>query len=98
MSKDKKTRQQKVIADLRRKLNNTKNNQISTVPTVSLKSVNLSQISMTKPTFTSTINSGAYLISDLKRTTFLTAILVGAEIILLFLLKHKIINLSMLQF
>ncbi|MDP3987963.1 MAG: hypothetical protein Q8P80_02360 [Candidatus Levybacteria bacterium] len=99
MSKHKKTRQQKIIAQLRRKINLEKQG------TESLLSVNqltaqLSQPQKTKFSYlptnlqkTAPAQTYAYLSHDLLKTALLTSSIAVAEILLFFLSKNHTLRL-----
>lgn len=97
MSKHKKTRQQKIIADLRRKIQQTQilhhpdssnfQKTVSFVPLVTQHTVPR-VIEKTYP----------YLSHDLLKTTVATSSIVFLELFLFFLLKKHIIVLPMLHF
>lgn len=87
MGKHKKTRQEKMIADLRRKLS-LQTTSPSTIPHLTLKLPTIPT-----PSQTSLIYSHDYLKSDLLKTTFITCSIIVAEIILFVLIKQQIIKL-----
>lgn len=99
MGKKKKTREQKIIADLR--------NQLAEVsPSYSLKTEEYPKQNTKKyisPPFIQVTPkaihvSYQYLYHDLTKTGILTLGIVAAQIILFFLLKNHIIKISMLNF
>lgn len=92
--KRRKTRQEKIIADLRKKLENKNpelasshehNHTTYSVPQHLLKKKNtpLSKVSPTSQTYT-------YVFQDLKKITLVTTSLIVAELILYFVLQAKI--------
>lgn len=106
MSKRKKTRQQKVIADLRRQLIQTTSNG-STTPSIKLNGNNpdttttkgLYSLNVSVPQQGNTIIVRAeYLKHDLLKTCMVTAAIVACELILFFGLKQHIFSLTGLQY
>jgi|GEM_PF-2380313 len=103
MSKRKKTRQQKIISDLRRKTQPQSSHPEKpeqskpTLPSYSFQvsSMNSSE-SVSKNDITAT--SYPFLIHDLKRTGILTFIFIAAELLLFFLLKQHIVKLPMISY
>lgn len=101
MAKRKKTRQQKIIADLRRQINAS---QTKSVPleekiekreqslslSLNLPKLNLSEKKQPVSTFTDT----SYLIKDLRKTAVLTTSIIAVQLILLFILKNNILTLN----
>jgi hypothetical protein len=88
MSKHKKTRKEKVIADYRHKLYTFVNK-------------NLSPEKITAPTATIAGNnypSTGYVIKDVLKTGILTLTIVAAQIILFFLLTRHVINLPFVKY
>jgi hypothetical protein len=88
MSKHKKTRKEKVIADYRHKL-------------YAFVSKNLSPEKIIIPTATITENnysSTAYVVKDVLKTGILTLTIVALQIILFFLLTRHIINLPFVKY
>lgn len=88
MAKKRKTRQEKMLADLRRKLQVTKTPRsvVTTSPTYSL----LATQTTPKPAlfnYQLRITNYAYVLSDLKKTAFLTTIALGAQIVLYFVMR-----------
>lgn len=87
MAKKHKTRQEKIIADLRRKL------QVQQVPPAKLNegySLTKSKPILTLPTttknYTLKTTNYSYVLSDLKKTALLTIIALAAQAILYFVL------------
>ncbi|MBI2074327.1 MAG: hypothetical protein HYT83_00645 [Candidatus Levybacteria bacterium] len=110
MSKRKKTRQQKIIADLRRKLQST-SHPSSTSQAIDNKSIVQNTLpNQEKQTntnkFISTyitnkvVSAGvySYLPYDLQKTFFLTTSIVAVELLLFFLLRNHVIVLPNLNF
>lgn len=97
MSKKRKTRQQKMIADLRRKVSSPsspKNETPSSLPAQSLQSY---EYVIQKPQQAiATTSTYSFEIKDIYRTSILVAFLIGAELVLFFLLKGKVITIPML--
>jgi hypothetical protein len=97
MSRQKKTKQRKIIADLRRK--------IDTAATLSPQ-VTASKEAQTRVfSFTSapsrsitTPDSHTYLGTDIKKTSLLTLILLAAQLLLYYLLHTKIISIGTITF
>ena len=96
-----KTRQQKIIADLRRQINasQTKSAPLEKkvekreeplYPSLSLPTLNLSEKKQPISTFTNT----SYLIKDLRKTAILTTSIVAVQLILLLILKNHILILN----
>ncbi|MCL6096426.1 MAG: hypothetical protein M1444_01955 [Patescibacteria group bacterium] len=101
MAKKKKTRQQKIIADLRRQINASQkksapvekkieNRQQTIIPSLNLPQINLSETKQTAGAFANM----SYLVKDLQKTTILTASIISFQLILLFILKNHIITLN----
>ena len=86
MSKHKKTRKEKTIADYRHQVYILKNNIPLSNPTVTTIAVNEGY------DFT------ANILKDVLKTTILTCAIVIAQIILFFLLKRHIINLPIVKY
>src|ERR1035437_8644021 len=93
-----KTRQQKIIADLKRQINasQTKSAPLEKKfekheqplsPSLNLPKFNLSEKKQPISTFTNT----TYLIKDLRKTVILTASIVAVQLILLIILKNHIL-------
>ncbi len=91
MGKQKKTREQKIIADLRRKLDM----QSKKEPTFEFKPSPQRPI---QPSLITKTIAYPYLLGDLLKTITLTGAIVGAEIILFFLLKKQILLLPNISF
>jgi hypothetical protein len=101
MAKKKKTRQQKIIADLRRQINASQpksapvekkieKSKKPTSPSLNLPIINLSEKKQASSTFTNI----AYLAKDLQKTAILTTSIIACQLILLFILKNHIITLN----
>jgi hypothetical protein len=101
MAKKKKTRQQKIIADLRRQINASQEksapvekkierHEKPVSPSLTLPVVNLNERKQTSSTFTNI----SYLIKDLRKTAILTTSIVACQLILLFILKNHVVTLS----
>jgi hypothetical protein len=86
MSKHKKTRKEKIIADYRHQVYILKNNIPLSNPTATAIAVRES------PDFTVNI------LKDVLKTTILTCTIVVAQLILFFLLKRHIINLPIVKY
>ena len=86
MSKHKKTRKEKIIADYRNQVYILKNTDILPV----------------NSTITTTISNNAYfnshILRDVMKTGILTAFIITAQIVLFFLLKRHIIILPMVNY
>lgn len=109
MPKYKKTKQQKIIKDLRRKLlyntpsSKTPEEKAETVSlpqvnekTIALQNYNLSTSNI--PKVTDSKSNNPYLIHDLKKTGILTGTIILAQIVLLFLLKYHILVLPIAKY
>lgn len=99
MSKKRKTRQQKMIADLRRQVSSPSSLQTevpSNHPTESLQSYE-HLVPKTSQTIITT-SPYSFNIRDIYRTAILVAFLIGAELVLFFLLKGKVITIPMLTY
>ncbi len=101
MAKKKKTRQQKIIADLRRKISNENLSSQNTV----LAKVNTPQVKITKKEIPIVLKTEkkdeqnyAYLKRDLRKTAILTGSVVAAQIILFLVLTNKLIILPGLSY
>ena len=90
MAKKKKTRQQKIIADLRRQINASQTKSAPVLPSLNLPKVNLSE----KKQATATFVNMSYLVKDLQKTAILTTSMIAFQLILLFILKNHIITLN----
>ena len=100
MAKKKKTRQQKIIADLRRQLYTSqtkyapleikteKNTQSVSITLPKQPSLNTTIPKIPAPAFT---NTYPYLAKDLKKTAILTTAIFAAQLILFFTLVNHII-------
>lgn len=97
--KQKKTRQQKVIADLRRKLQTASNaaTPLQTMPEKKIMPPIVRQQNSTLEN-TSAVDVNQYLINDLSKTVFLTGLIVLAEFFLFVLLKNQIFVLPKISF
>lgn len=92
MSKHKKTKQQKIITELRRKLNTQKRISYSEISEVEpkKKKSNTYQVTINKPITSDNLKQGIfieqnpYLRHDLLKTACLTGSIITAEIILFF--------------
>jgi hypothetical protein len=93
-----KTRQQKIIADLRRQINasqiksaplekKVEKREQPLSPSLNLPTLHLSEKKPAVSTFTNT----AYLIKDLRKTAILTTSIVAVQLILLIILKNHIL-------
>jgi len=100
-----KTRQQKIIADLRRQINasQTKSTPLEkkiekreqpVSSSLNLPTLNLGERKQTISTFTNT----SYLIKDLRKTAILTASIIAVQLILLVILKNHILILNGLTY
>jgi hypothetical protein len=101
MAKKKKTRQQKIIADLRRQIDASERKSAPVekkkekreqpiTPSLNLPKVNISQAKQTTDTFTNT----SYLVKDLRKTAILSTSIIAFQIVLLFILKNHVITLG----
>lgn len=100
MSK-RKTRQQKIIADLRRKLHSQQKSTVS-LYTNDQKLENANQVyKLTTPSMTTgridTITY-SYLRQDIIKTLFVTTVIIGLQIVLFLLLKNHILVLPVLTY
>lgn len=93
MAKKKKTRQQKIIADLRRQINAS---QTKSAPLVPLPiSLDLPKIKPPeKQSSAGTFINKSYLVKDLQKTAILTASIVAVQLVLLLILKNHILVLN----
>ena len=103
MAKKKKTRQQKIIADLRRQVYAS---QPESNPLIVEKKTEKKEESVSfnlKESFlpekkqsssTSTLVNTSYLINDLRKTTILTLSIVALQLVLLFILRSHIFVLN----
>lgn len=94
MAKQKKTRQEKIIADLRRQLTQTKRKLPTSIisPSISLTA---------QPQYNMPIKTAfphSYLLPDLTKTSLVTSIILIGEFVLFFLLKKQILVLPMITF
>ena len=93
MGNKRKTRKEKVIADLRRQLYSFKGQDVvSLEPKVPLKP-------KTSPISSSAlVNTYPYLISDVLKTGILTMSIIACQIILFLILKNHVIVLPMVKY
>ena len=103
MAKKKKTRQQKIIADLRRQINAS---QIKSVPLAVEKkvkereqplplSLDLPNIKpLEKQSWAGTFVNKSYLVKDLKKTAILTTSIIAVQLVLLLILKIHVLVLN----
>lgn len=106
MAKRKKTRQQKIIADLRRRLQMEKRSAPSEIPSVITSSpakpddeAISSIMRLPRPDSIRTRNDNySYLFYDLSKTGILTGGIIIAQLVLLFLLKNHIVILPMVKY
>lgn len=97
MSKRKKTRQQKIITDLRRKL--ILDTRYPQSPLVFAKPKEIkNNYQDALPTSTALLQNYPYIKRDLLKTAFLTGSIVVLELLLSFLLKTHLIKLPMGNF
>lgn len=105
MSKRKKSRNQKIITDLKRKLNL----KISSAPIVAenksfitgnhLKPLSFNQqINNTKDQKIDYFGTSYYLLKDISKTGILTGVIIFFQFSIFFILKNQIIRLPMLGF
>lgn len=99
MAKRKKTRQQKIASDFRRKQNELLEESLSRVspPASFMYQAKIQQQAVIKAKPPTTL-SYSYLRADLLKTSFLTLALILTQLLLFFLLKNHIINLPMLRY
>jgi hypothetical protein len=101
MAKKKKTRQQKIIADLRRQINASQEKSTPIEKKIEKREQPISR-SLTLPVInlnekkqvSSTFTNIPYLIKDLRKTAILTTSMVACQLVLLFILKNHVITLS----
>lgn len=99
MGKKKKTREQKIIADLRHQL-------AQTAPSYTLSKIEehhqekhvYSPLQSSQTAVKVSSASYAYLSHDLIKTGILTASLMGIQLVLFFLLKNHIVRIPMLSY
>ncbi len=100
-----KTRQQKIIADLRRQINasQTKSAPLEkkiekrerpASPSLNLATLSLGEKKQPVSTFTNT----SYLIKDLQKTGILTASIIAVQLVLLVILKNHILTIPGLNY
>lgn len=95
MSRQKKTRQQKIIAELRRKLSVKAPVEVS--PEFVVKEPSPSKLTqINQPLKTTPSLTYSYLLPDLLKTTILTMSIITLQLILFFLLKARLIVLPTL--
>ena len=87
MAKKRKTRQQKIIADLRHNFNHPLVNQSSSEAKIKLQTATISQ-SVQKAQKTTTANEYPFLVKDLTKTGVLTVSILAFQVALFFLLKN----------
>lgn len=97
MSRHKKTRHQKIIADLRRKLNLKKAESFplgveKQSPILPKQTPVISQGEI------SHLDTASYLIHDLSKTAILTAVIVFFQLVFFFLLKTNVVSLPISGF
>jgi hypothetical protein len=101
MAKKKKTRQQKIIADLRRHSLESLSQKVPIIkadaPQVAVKETTL-KTEIVKTENKDNNVSYSYLIHDLKKTAFLTTSIIALQIVLYFTLTHKILVLPGLSY
>ncbi|MBI4079311.1 MAG: hypothetical protein HY429_03385 [Candidatus Levybacteria bacterium] len=94
MSKTKKTRQQKIIADLRRRVGLQPLQQPPPTLTQATKKLHTgATFSYIEETYTS-----SFLLSDLRKTLLVTATIVGVETLLFFLHVKQVITIPMVSY
>ena len=100
-----KTRQQKIIADLRRQINASQTKSVPLEkkvekreqplsPSLNLATLNLGEKRQSVDTFTNT----SYLIKDLRKTGILTTSIIAVQLILLVILKNRILTIPGLNY
>ena len=105
MAKKKKTRQQKIIADLRRQIYASQPESNLLVEKIEKKvekqdqssgfSIKESYLTENKKTFsTSGLVNTSYLINDLRKTALLTLSIIAVQLVLLFILRSHIFVLN----
>lgn len=101
----KKTRKQKVLADLHRKIQSLEaQNFVAIKEEKKIKIQNPIRTPEIKPTIISapsrslSINTHSFLIKDISKTGILTAVILALQFILFFLLKNRIISLQGLNY
>ena len=98
MSKHNKTRNQKIISDLRRKLQ-TVNSSVTNSIAFPEKSMQEKKISLSENRTTQLyVNLAPYLYRDLMKTALLVSLIIAAQFILFFLLKNHVIALPIAGF
>ena|SRR3989339_653465 len=102
MNKHKKTREQKIISDLRRRLSLQAETVKKTIPEEEIKrtkelnyNYNASQMPV-KPS--TVIYTHEYLRKDLSKTAFLTFSIIAFELLLFLLFKNQILRLPFIGF
>ncbi len=96
MAKKKKTRQQKIIADLRRQLNASTNHVTFSVSNEEKKETPVIQTTFKAPIKRQEIftNTYPYLVKDLRKTAILSAVIIVLQFLLLFILKAHIFSID----
>lgn len=105
MSK-RKTKQQKIIADLRRKVqvnqpidaSKTSSKNLETIKHTSTFTFTAPRNVTTQNAFASSPQTSRLLAADLQKTGIVTSIIIIAEVILFFLLKQHIITIPMVNY
>lgn len=87
MAKKRKTREQKKLADLRHNFTHTPVNHIHSEAKIKLFNPEITKPAVKIQTVT-VINEYPYLIKDLSKTGLITAVILGFQITLFFLLKN----------
>lgn len=107
MAKHKKTKEQKKIADLRRRLQfQTEKNTINNEARKSLYSIETTNQPKRESIYSfkheiknkASIINYDYVMEDLKRTGILTGSVIAAQLVLFYLLKTHILSLPMVKF
>ena len=97
MAKKRKTREQKKLADLRHTFTHSiVTHQLPQANITLPRTVDLKIVKQT-PTAVST-DVYAYVVKDLSKTAFLTAIILGIQIVLFFMLKNHIFTIPALSY
>ena len=86
MAKRRKTREQKKLADLRHNFTHSFVQNVHSEANIKLETKENANISKTQPA--TSLNEYPYLLKDLSKTGILTALILGFQIILFFLLKN----------
>lgn len=90
MAKRRKTREQKKLADLRHNFTHSFVQNGHYEANIKLETKENANISQAQPT--TSLNEYPYLVKDLSKTGVLTALILGFQIILFFLLKNHILK------